>query len=289
MKVFTKSSAILVTVCSFVNIYAQETNQVAIPQKSSGVMDNQEANPVAILQKSAEAFSRLKSYKADTVMESYASLTPQKGVIYQKVQPDGSTVMRLEKPATIKNAMTPVGNSNNITIPASYTLISSAGAYTITGNKAINMSGMPDMDKLKGTMSSDALRKMAQGAQTGVVNYTLASDVVDGKECWVVTIPTSAAALDAAKKAVASNPQLAALKISPSAIPLPAESVIYFDKQSYLLVKEKTLDSNNKELQSMTYQNMQTNIDIPDQMFKLPDNIQIEDYSTLIKNITPNQ
>ena len=81
---------------------------------------------------------------------------------------------------------------------------------------------------------------------------------------------------------------MAAIKMKMSAIPLPAQSVIFFDKQSALMVKQECLDSSNRVLQSMTYQNLQPNVEIQDQMFKLPENIQIEDMSAMMQVLLRN-
>lgn len=43
-----------------------------------------EPNAKSILQKSADAINQLNSFKADMIIDSFASLTPQKGVVYQK-------------------------------------------------------------------------------------------------------------------------------------------------------------------------------------------------------------
>ena len=259
------------------------------------VVQADETDPKIILQKSADATTQLKSFKSDLVIESFASLTPQTGTIYQKKMPDGTMAMRMEM-ATPTNAM-PQGMANISTIPASYyTLISSQGAYTVMGNKAISMNGMPGMDKLKNAMSPDALRKIFQDAQTGGVAYTLTNGVVDGKECWIVSISTSPAALEAVKKAMSEGLQkdlLEAAKMKLDVIPIPAKTVIYLDKQSYLMMKQSSISSNDKVIQSMTYKNFQANPDIPDSLFHLPDNIQIEDMSTkmqgLLKNIKPTK
>lgn len=51
------------------------------------------------------------------------------------------------------------------------------------------------------------------------------------------------------------------------------------------MVKQESLDSNNKVLQSMVYQNMQTNIEISDQIFKLPENVKIEDMNMMMQSL----
>ena len=159
------------------------------------VVKAEETDPKVILQKSAEATSQLKSFKADMVIETFVSLTPQRGMVYQKMMPDGTMAMRMEM-AMPTNAMPP-GMAG---MPASYTLVTSQGAYTVMGDKVIKMNGMPGMDKLKDFMNPEALKKLTQDAQSAQVNYGLTNGMVDGKECWIVSIPTSAAALEAVKK-----------------------------------------------------------------------------------------
>lgn len=245
-----------------------------------------EPNAKSILQKSADAINQLNSFKADMIIDSFASLTPQKGVVYQKKQPDGTIAMRMEM-AAATNAI-PQGVTNISSLSSSYTLVSSQGTYTVMGNRAFSMNGISGMEKLKNAMSSDALKKMTLDAQINGASYTLSSDVVNGKDCWVIAIPTTPAALEAVKKLMSSGPQkdlIEAVKIKMSAIPLPAQTVLFFDKQSYLMVKQESLDSNNKVLQSMVYQNMQTNIEISDQIFKLPENVKIEDMNMMMQSL----
>jgi outer membrane lipoprotein-sorting protein len=112
--------------------------------------------------------------------------------------------------------------------------------------------------------------------------------VVDRKECWIVSIPTSPAALEAVKKEMESGPQkdlLAAAKIKMSAVPIPTKTLIFIDKTTLLLNKQESLDGNEKVIQSITYQNMQPNVEISDQLFKLPDNIKIEDMGTMMQGL----
>ena len=198
--------------------------------------------------------------------------------------------MRMEI-ATPTNAM-PQGITNIPSIPASYTLISSQGTYAVTGDKAISMNEMPGMDKLKNAMSSpEALKKMSQDAETNGGAYRVTNGIVDGKDCWVVSIPMSTASLETVKKAMNSGLQkdlLEAVKMKISAIPLPEQNVIFFDKQSYLMVKQESLIANKRPLQSVTYHNMQSNVEIPDQMFKLPENVQIETLSTTMQTLLEN-
>ena len=245
-----------------------------------------EIDPKVILQKSAEATSQLKSYKADMLIESFASLAPQKGVIYQKKQPDGTMTMRMEM--NLLNTAVGSGATNNTpTLGTNYTLISSQGAYTVMGNKALKMDGMPGMDKLKDIMNPDALKKATEDAQSAQVNYTLTNGVVDARECWVISIPTSPATLDAVKKAMSQGAQkelLAAAKMRLDAIPMPVKMVISIDKQTYLIAKQESLDSNNIVISSTTFQNAQPNVEVSDQLFKLPDNINIENMNSIMQN-----
>jgi outer membrane lipoprotein-sorting protein len=243
-----------------------------------------EPDAKAILQKSADATSALKSYKADMVIESFASLTPQTGTLYQKIAPDGTMLMRMEM--NLPTNAIPQGATNIPGVGKTYTLITPQGCFSVMGDKAISMNGMPGMDKLKDAMNPEALKKLTQDAQSAQVNYSMTNGVVDGKECWIVSIPTSPAALEAVKKAMSEGPQkdlLAAAKIKMSAIPIPTKTLIFIDKTTFLLNKQESLDGNEKVIQSMTYQNMQPNVEISDQLFKLPDNIQIENMNAIIK------
>lgn len=243
-------------------------------------------DPKAILQKSAEATSQLKTFKADMVVENFASLTPQKGIVYQKKKPDGTVAMRIEMVAS-NNPKHP-DITNDPSLPTSYTLVTSQGIYGVRGNKAISMNGIPGINKLTNAMSSDALKQMTQDAQTGGMNYTLSNSVLDGKDCWVVTIPTPPEAVEAVIKTMNEGPQknlMDSIKMKISAIPIPAQSVLYFDQQSYLMIKQQNLDSNNRVLQSTTYDNIKTNIDLADELFNLPKNIKIENVDTIIKNV----
>jgi outer membrane lipoprotein-sorting protein len=248
-----------------------------------------EPDAKSILRKSADATSQLKSFKADVVIESIASLVPQTGTIYQKKDTNGSVLMRMEM--NLPTNGIPQGAATIPNIGKTYTLITPQGAYTVMGDKAMKMNGMPGMDKLKDVMNPEALKKLTQDAQSAQVNYGLTNGVVDGKECWIISIPTSSAALEAVKKAMSEGPQkdlLEAAKIKMSAIPFPAQTTLFFDKQSLLMIKQESLDSNNRVLQSITYQSMQPNIEVPDQMFKLPENIKIEDMGIMIQGLLKN-
>jgi outer membrane lipoprotein-sorting protein len=250
------------------------------------VVKAEETDPKVILQKSAEATSQLKSFKADMVIETFASLTPQTGTIYQKKSSDGTMLMRMEM--NLPTNAIPQGVASIPGLGKTYTLITPQGAYTVMGDKAIKMNGMPGMDKLKDFMNPEALKKLTQDAQSAQVNYGLTNGMVDGKECWIVSIPTSPAALEAVKKAMSEGPQkdlLEAAKIKMSAIPFPAQTELFFDKKSLLIIKQESLDSNNRVLQSITYQSMQPNIEVPDQMFKLPENIKIENMGIMMQNL----
>lgn len=249
----------------------------------------EETDAKAILQKSADATSALKSYKADMMIETFASLTPQTGTIYQKKGSDGTMLMRMEM--NLPTNAIPQGVASIPGLGKAYTLITSQGAYTVMGDKAMKMDGMPGMDKLKDAMNPEALKKLTQDAQSSQVNYGLSNGVVAGKECWIVSIPTSPAALEAVNKALSEGPQkdlLAAAKIKSNAIPIPAKIVIFLDKQTFLMSKQESLDGSDKVIQSMTFNNMQPNIEIPDQMFQLPENIKVEDMSTMMKNALKN-
>jgi outer membrane lipoprotein-sorting protein len=245
-----------------------------------------EPDAKAILQKSADATSALKSFKADMVIETFVSLTPQIGTIYQKKDPDGTMLMRMEM--NLPTNAIPPGATNILGVGKTYTLITPQGCFSVMGDKAISMNGMPGMDKLKDAMNPEALKKLTQDAQLAQVNYSVTNGVVDRKECWIVSIPTSPAALEAVKKEMESGPQkdlMALSKIKMSAIPIPTKTVFYIDKQTFLMSRQESLDSNNRVLQSMTYQNMQPNVEISDQIFKLPDNIKIEDMTTIMKGM----
>jgi hypothetical protein len=245
----------------------------------------EEPDAKAILQKSADATSALKSFKADMVIETFASLTPQTGTIYQKKDTNGMMLMRMEM--NIPTNAIPSGVANIPSIAKTYTLITPQGVFTVMGDKAMKINGIPGMDKLKDAMNPEALKKLTQDAQSAQVNYGLTHGMVAGKECWIVSIPTSPAALDAVKKALDSGPQkdlMAMAKIKMSAIPIPAKTVIYIDKQTSLIAKQENLDGNDKAIQSITYKNMQPNLEVSDQMFKLPENIKIEDISTMMQN-----
>ena len=245
-----------------------------------------EPDAKAILQKSADATSALKSYKADMVIETFASLTPQTGTIYQKKGSDGTMLMRMEM--NLPTNSIPQGAANISGLGKTYTLITSQGAFTVMGDKAMKMNGMPGMDKLKEAMNPEALKKLTQDAQSAQVNYSLTNGVVDGKECWLVSIPTSPAALEAVKKAMSEGPQkdlLTAAKIKLDAIPIPAKTVVYINEQTFLISRLESIDGNEKPIQSMTYHNMQPNVEISDQMFKLPENIEIQDMSSMMQNI----
>jgi outer membrane lipoprotein-sorting protein len=244
-----------------------------------------EPDAKAILQKSADATSALKSFKADMLIETFASLSPQTGTIYQKKTPDGKMLMRMEM-----NLPTNAIPQSAASIPGlgkTYTLITPQGAFTVMGDKAMKMNGMPGMDKLKDVMNPEALKKLTQDAQSAQVNYGLTNGVVDGKECWIVSIPTSPAALEAVKKAMSEGPQkdlLALAKMKLSAIPIPGKSLIYIDKETFLIRKQESLGGNDKAIQSMTYNNMRPNVDLSDSLFQLPDNIKIEDMNTIIQD-----
>lgn len=249
----------------------------------------EEPDAKAILQKSAEATSALKSFKADMVIETFASLTPQKWVVYQKKQSDGTIAMRMEMLAPT-NEITQ-GLSNIPAMQASYSLFSTQGSYTVMGDKAIKMTGIPGLDKIKDALNPDALKKMTQDAQKGGVNYTLNNGMVDGKDCWVISIPMTPVALETVKKALNSGPQkdlMEAAKMKISAIPIPVKSVISIDRHSLLIIKQDSLDSRDQVLQSITYQNFQPNVEIPDQMFKIPDNIKVEDMGTIMDSLLKN-
>lgn len=255
---------------------------------------SEDNDPKAILKKSAEATSQLKSFKADMVIETFASLTPQTATIYQKKSPDGTMLMRMEM--NLPTNAIPPGATNIAGVGKTYTLITHQGAFTVMGDKAMKMNGIPGMDKLKDAMNPEALKKLTQDAQSAQVNYGLTNGVVAGKECWIVSIPTSPAALDAVKKAMTEGPQkdlLAAAKIKLDAIPIPVKTVIHLDKQTLLISKQESLDGNEKVIQSITFNNIQPNVEIPDQMFQIPVNIQIEDMSSMMKgilnNITPKK
>jgi outer membrane lipoprotein-sorting protein len=239
-----------------------------------------------ILQKSADATSALKSYKADMLIETFASLTPQTGTIYQKKGSDGTMLMRMEM--NLPTNSIPQGAASIPGLGKTYTLITSQGAFTVMGDKAMKMNGMPGMDKLKDAMNPEALKKLTQDAQSAQVNYSLTNGVVDGKECWIVSIPTSPAALEAVKKAMSEGPQkdlLALAKMKLSAIPIPAKTLIYLDKESFLIRKQESLDGNNKAIQSMTYNNIERDLELPDSLFNLPDNMQIQDMKLIMENL----
>jgi len=240
-----------------------------------------EADAKAILEKSADATSRLKSLKADMVTETFASTTPQHGTYFQKKMPDGTLLMRVEM--NLPAAASAEGTTS--TPPSSYTLLSPQGIYTVTGNKAIRMDGMPGMDKIKDVMNSDTLKSAAQASD---INYAITTGEVDGKECWVVSIPTTAAALESIRNTLSQGlPKelLAGQKIRVDAIPIPAKTVMSIDKQTYLIIKHEGIDANNKVIQSTTFQNQQSNIELPDELFKLSDHIKIETIESIIQQL----
>jgi outer membrane lipoprotein-sorting protein len=245
-----------------------------------------EADAKAILEKSADATSHLKSLKADMLTETFATTTPQRGVLFQKRMPDGTLLMRvqMESPTSrISQGTTNVASPGRL----SYTLISPKGAYTVIGDKAIRMDGVPGMDKLKDIMASDALKKLAQDAESTQLNSTVTPSILDGKECWVISIPTSPEALEAIKNALSQGPQkdlLQVVKMKVDAIPIPAKTVTSIDKQTYLIIKQDSVDANDKVIQSIVFKNIQLNSELADELFKLPDNVKIEDMSTIMQN-----
>jgi hypothetical protein len=245
-----------------------------------------EINSKEILHNSSDVLSQLKTFKADMVIETFASATPQKGMIYQKKMPDGTMLMRVQMESP--SSRIPQGAVNLASPgPLSYTLISPKGAYTVIGDKAIRMGGMPGMDKLKDIMASDALKKLAQDAESTQPNYTVTASILDGKDCWVISIPTSPEALESIRNAISQGPQkelLAAAKMQVDAIPIPAKMVVSIEKQTYLIIKQDSVDANNKVIQSTAFKNIQLNSELTDELFKLPDTVKIEDMSTIMQN-----
>ena len=250
---------------------------------------SEETDPKVILKKSSDALSQLTSYKADMVIESFAALTPQSGVIYQKKQPDGTMAMRMEMASPTK-ASVPGASASTAAPPAppTYTLMTPQGTYTVIGDRALKMNIMAGREKMKGILDSERIKNITQDAQAGQLNITMTSGVFEGKECWIISIPTSPAVVEAVKKAMSEGPQkdlLAAAKINPSAIPIPLKTSVYLDKQSCLIVKQESLDGNDKIIQSTSYKNVQINLNLDDSLFELPGNVKIEDMSSVMQQL----
>ena len=247
---------------------------------------SKETDPNAILQKSAEATSQVKSFKADMVIESFASLTPQKGVVYQKKQSDGEIAIRMEINHPTNSISYEKGDYKKTS--NTYTLLTKKGYYTVIGNKAFKI---PGMDKIQNSISPDSLKNVLKSKQLMEANCNITNGVFDGKECWIITIPSPPVSSEATKQTTSSaleNELMKATKIKMTSIPLPANTKIYVEKQNNLIVKQASLDISNNVIEGISYQNIITNIEIPNDIFELPTDIRIDDMEAVLKNALNN-
>ena len=178
---------------------------------------------------------KIKTIKEDMVFKSSIFPETYSYVIYQKMEPDGVQLMRIDEVSVKSLKQT---KSSMLFLPQ--------GFYRIIGsNSAINLP-LPksSLDAFEGLESSVLMRSFTaeRNEENAITNC-----IINGMDCWMITKYLT----------------------PPNTNNIPVATTSYsIDKNSYLVMARGS--SNGFFDCSTTISNIQTNIDIPDQIFKLP-------------------
>jgi outer membrane lipoprotein-sorting protein len=220
---------------------------------------SEETDPKAILQKSVDATSHLKSFKAEMVTENFASLRTNKSIIYQK-QINGSIAVRLEDLPAANNS------TNDV---SSYVLFTTNGVYSVSGNESIQLKIPKFLENylsLAGYENTNILKHNAN-------EYSVSDGSTDGKECWIVTIRIPEKVQNEIKKGLSKSDVKTLLdksKTSPNAIPILSTIKNYIEKSDFLTIRCDKLDNKGQVINSISINNINKNIELPDSLFSLP-------------------
>lgn len=227
-------------------------------------------DPKTIFKKAIASANQVKTLKAEMEFETIGSLEAQKVIFYQKAQPDGKVLARVDHvfSANAKNFTNNKNSSNN------FILILPQGTYNVIGNQVASTNEDINFNEINHLMRLETLKKSTQDDKSAKDFYTVNYSEFNGKECFAISIPTLPFGFEAIKNILEKGPLkefLAKAKIRMEAIPIPAKTVMLVDKESLLLMKLESMGINNKTISSISFKNIETNIEISDDFFQLPE------------------